>query len=199
MSVLANNVDWVKLDPEKLQRLINNPREAGVAFENFLLSDAVPSRRFDTLDHKQLFRNDADRLIEVCFITSCKFTQTSDRYRPGLFQITGTCEEGTKCMAISLGTISTDDAEKKISKMDKRPMNYAEALRWFAANPNEEGWFVALGATCTVTEGGREIPCALVLDRDGSRRGLGVSMLAGDWCAYDRFLVVDKEPKKQNK
>lgn len=36
MSILANNVDWTKLDSAMLQRIIDNPKQAGAEFENFL-------------------------------------------------------------------------------------------------------------------------------------------------------------------
>ena len=36
ISILANNVDWDSLDGDVLQRVINNPREAGANFTTFL-------------------------------------------------------------------------------------------------------------------------------------------------------------------
>ncbi|MFZ0932061.1 MAG: hypothetical protein WAN11_25910 [Syntrophobacteraceae bacterium] len=40
ISVLANNVDWETLDGDMIQRIINNPREAGTAFTAFLKNGA---------------------------------------------------------------------------------------------------------------------------------------------------------------
>lgn len=187
MSVLANNVDWTKLDPEMLQEFIDNPKMAGSMFEKFLKDGSMDLN--------------LSLSVKVDLIEDCNFTKKSERYSLGLFESKGTGRRGLEGKAISLGEVSTESALEKISDRGKRPMVFMEALQWFKNNPNAEGWFVALGAVCSLRENGSDISCVLVLHRDDSERGLHVYRqdVIGGWTKHFKFLVVDKESKKQNK
>jgi hypothetical protein len=129
---------------------------------------------------------------EPSLFASCRFNRVSPRYYSDLFEISDNGDAGLRGNYIinSGERVSTKRVLKKIEKSGKRPMNHAEALRWFAANPNEHGWFVVLGATCTM--GAKKTPCVLILGRIPECI-LVIRELGAGFSGSYRFLVVDKE------
>lgn len=81
-------------------------------------------------------------------------------------------------------TISSEDAIKEIERAGYAPATLHELLKW--KEWNESDFVIAFGSVAEVG-GGRHVPC---LDRNDSRRNLGLDWFDSDWGSYCRFLAV---------
>lgn len=80
--------------------------------------------------------------------------------------------------------ITSEEAEKEMSKDGYAPATLAELLHW--KDWNGEDWVVALGSVAMVG-GGRRVPC---LSRGGSERYLNLDWRGSAWPRDCRFLAV---------
>lgn len=89
-------------------------------------------------------------------------------------------------------SISTDDALAELDKQGFRPATIEELLAFGSTNPEIQRQFpiIALGSVWTSRHGSRFVT---YLDRDGSRRRLGLYWFVDDdWYDDCRFLAVRK-------
>lgn len=80
--------------------------------------------------------------------------------------------------------ISSEAVVKRIKELGYEPATFSEFLAW--PHWNEKDIIVALGSVGEVS-GFRHVP---YLDRDGSRRGLGLYWWDDDWFSFCHFLGV---------